>query len=95
MTRIARLGIVGGGAWGTTLGLVALRAGTAATVWAREPEVVTGITRDHRNPFLPGIDLDPRLSATAELGDLGAADAVLLAPPAGICVRCARGWRRH
>ena len=93
MTRIARLGIVGGGAWGTTLGLVALRAGTAATVWAREPEVVTGITRDHRNPFLPGIDLDPRLSATAELGDLGAADAVLLAPPAqhlrAVCARLA------
>ena len=97
MTRIANVGIVGGGAWGTTLGLVALRAGTAATVWAREPEVVAAIAREHRNPFLPGIALDPRLAATSDLATLANADAVLLAPPAqhlrGVCARLSGALR--
>jgi glycerol-3-phosphate dehydrogenase (NAD(P)+) len=37
-------------------------------LWAREPEVVEGINRDHRNPlFLSDLDLDPAVVATEEL----------------------------
>ncbi|HEY0837848.1 MAG TPA: glycerol-3-phosphate acyltransferase, partial [Azospirillum sp.] len=32
-----RIGIVGGGAWGTAVALAALRGGRRAVLWAREP----------------------------------------------------------
>ena len=80
---IDRIGIVGGGAWGTALGLVALRAGRSALLWARESEAVDGINRAHENAlFLPGVNLDPGLRATGELAELGQCDALLLAVPA-------------
>ena len=63
---IERIGIVGGGAWGTALALTAHRAGRAVMLWAREAEVVAAINRDHVNAlFLPGVALDPAIRATA------------------------------
>ena len=57
MTRVA---VLGGGAWGTTLADLLARKGEAVTLWAREPEVVAGIERDHVNTvFLPGAALSP------------------------------------
>ena len=82
MSEIRRIGVIGAGAWGTTLGLMALRASTAALVWSREPEVAAEINSHHTNPFLPGIDLDPKLSATASLADLSGMDALMLVAPA-------------
>ena len=78
-----RIGIIGGGAWGTALGLVALRAGREALLWAREAEVVAAINERHENTlFLPSIALDPRLGATHELAEVAARDLLLLATPA-------------
>jgi len=76
-------GVIGGGAWGTALALVCGRAGLSTTLWAREPEVVEAINRDHRNPtFLPGVDLDPAIVATGDLAQLAAADLILNVSPA-------------
>ncbi|HVM80408.1 MAG TPA: NAD(P)H-dependent glycerol-3-phosphate dehydrogenase [Stellaceae bacterium] len=78
-----RIGIVGGGAWGTALGLLALRAGRSTLLWARESEVVEAIGRRHENPlFLPGVALDPKLRATDDLSEVAASDVLLLAAPA-------------
>jgi glycerol-3-phosphate dehydrogenase (NAD(P)+) len=79
---IKRIGIVGGGAWGTALGLVALRAGRTPLLWAREAEVVDAINGGHDNRlFLPGVALDPALRATADLAEVAATDLLLLATP--------------
>ena len=82
MSNVRRVGVVGAGAWGTALGLVALRAGVEAVLWAREPEVADSVNQRCTNPFLPGVALDPRLRATVAPVDLDDADAVLLAAPA-------------
>ena len=81
---IERIGIIGAGAWGTALAMVARRAGCRVTLWAHEAEVVDAINRDHENPiFLPGVALDPAIAATGDLAELaGAADALLLVTPA-------------
>jgi len=80
---LERIGIIGGGAWGTALALTARRAGRHVTLWAREAEVVAAINRDHVNPlFLPGIALDPEIRATADLAEAAAADLLLLVAPA-------------
>ena len=79
----ARIGIIGGGAWGTALATVVCRAGCATTLWAREPEVVDAINGRHENTgFLAGIALDPKIRATADLGEAIDADVVLLVTPA-------------
>jgi glycerol-3-phosphate dehydrogenase (NAD(P)+) len=80
---VQTIGIIGAGAWGTALGLVARRAGRNVTIWAREPEVAAEIDRAHANtPFLPGIGLDPAIGATNDLALAARADALLLAVPA-------------
>jgi glycerol-3-phosphate dehydrogenase (NAD(P)+) len=78
-----RIGIIGGGAWGTALAVTARRAGRDVILWAREAEVVAAINERHENPlFLPGIAVDPAIAATGELAVAAAADAVLLVVPA-------------
>jgi glycerol-3-phosphate dehydrogenase (NAD(P)+) len=81
---IERIAIIGSGAWGTALAQTARRAGRAVTLWAREPEVVAAINRDHVNPlFLPGVTLDPDIRCVSDLGEaVRGAGAVLLAVPA-------------
>jgi glycerol-3-phosphate dehydrogenase (NAD(P)+) len=81
---VKRLAIIGGGAWGTALALVARRAGAEPLLWARDPDVVAAISERHENPaFLPGIALDPAIGATADLETAtAAAEAALLVVPA-------------
>jgi len=77
-----RVGIVGGGAWGTALAQVA-SAGGETWLWAREAEVVDAVNQRSENPmFLPGIALSPAIRATADLADLGRCDVLLVVTPA-------------
>jgi glycerol-3-phosphate dehydrogenase (NAD(P)+) len=77
------VGIVGGGAWGTALALVAARAGRSATIAARDPTTVTAINERHENAaYLPGIVIDSTVAATTDVAAAAAADVVVLAVPA-------------
>jgi glycerol-3-phosphate dehydrogenase (NAD(P)+) len=90
--RYARIGIVGGGAWGTALALTAARAGRSVTLWARESDVVADINGAHRNErFLPGHAIDAAVVATSALADLAACDVVLLVTPAQASRTVAQG----
>jgi glycerol-3-phosphate dehydrogenase (NAD(P)+) len=78
-----RIGILGAGAWGTALALTAHRAGRQIMLQAHEAEVVEAINRDHENPFLPGVRLDPAICATNDSGEAAAfGDVLLLTAPA-------------
>ena len=77
------VGIVGAGAWGTALALVARRAGREVLIWGHGPDVVAAINERHENPLLlPGVALDPAIRATGDMSELSACGVVLLAPPA-------------
>jgi glycerol-3-phosphate dehydrogenase (NAD(P)+) len=77
------VGVMGGGAWGTALAQVAVRAGQRALIWAREREVVDAINIAHQNPlFLPGVLIETGVTATADLADLADADLILAVVPA-------------
>ena len=77
------IGIVGGGAWGTALALVAARAGRTVTLYARDAATVAAINERRENiARLPGVALDAAITATGDLATAVAADAVLLAVPA-------------
>ena len=80
---MARIGVIGGGAFGTAMACVVRRSRHEVVIWAREPEVVAAINNDRLNPvFLPGVRLVPGIVATSELGQAARADFLLLAPPA-------------
>jgi glycerol-3-phosphate dehydrogenase (NAD(P)+) len=81
---VKRIAIIGGGAWGSALAVVARRAGIGVTLWARDPAVAAAINRQHENPlYLPGIAFDPAIVATSETAAaLAGAEAVLLVVPA-------------
>ena len=78
-----RAGVIGGGAWGTALAQTAARAGLEAVLWAREPAVVEGIRQARENAlFLPGVKLDPAVTATSDLAALAGAELIFAAAPA-------------
>ncbi len=81
---IERVAVIGAGAWGTALALVAARAGRAVRIWSRDPDVVAAIGERGLNPeFLGDIRLDPGLEATTDAAHaLDRADMVILAVPA-------------
>ena len=63
-----KVAVLGGGAWGTVLADLLARKGDAVVLWAREPEVVAAINRDHVNPvFLPDAALAPALVAESDV----------------------------
>jgi len=79
---VQRIGVIGGGAWGTALGQVAASGG-ATLLWAREPEVVAGINESRENAaFLAGVPLNPAIRATTDLAHLHDCDALLVVTPA-------------
>jgi glycerol-3-phosphate dehydrogenase (NAD(P)+) len=94
---IGRIGIIGGGAWGTALALTARRAGRSVVLWAHEAEVVAAINREHVNPlFLAGVAIEREIHATIELGEAaGGADVLLLAAPAQHLRPLAAALARH
>ena len=80
---ISKLGVIGGGAWGTALAQVAASGGEETLLWAREREVVESINGGHENSvFLAGVELNPAVRATSDLTELDGCDALLVVTPA-------------
>jgi glycerol-3-phosphate dehydrogenase (NAD(P)+) len=78
-----RIGIIGGGAWGTALAQIASAGGGETILWALESEVVDAVNRVHQNRlFLPGIPINPAIRATSDIEDLADCDAWLVVTPA-------------
>lgn len=80
---MAKVAVVGSGAWGTALAAHASRLEHTVRLWAREPQVVADVNERHENLlFLPGIELPADLRASNDLEEvvLGA-DLVILVPP--------------
>jgi glycerol-3-phosphate dehydrogenase (NAD(P)+) len=78
-----KLGIIGGGAWGTALAQVAAAGEREVLLWAREEEVVASINEKQENAFfLPGIPLSASIRATCDVEDLAQLDAWLIVTPA-------------
>ena len=80
---IQRIGVIGGGAWGTALAQVAAAGGGETLLWAREPEVVASVNSAHENDlFLRGVALSPAIRATSDLAELADCDSWLVVTPA-------------
>ncbi len=82
----AKIGVVGGGSWGTALANLLALKGYAIDLWVYEPEVREAIeTRRENEWFLPGVTLSPNLSATNDLGRaIGERDLLLVVVPSHV-----------
>jgi glycerol-3-phosphate dehydrogenase (NAD(P)+) len=77
-----KIGVIGGGAWGTALAQVASARGETI-LWALEEEVVSSVNSQHENSaFLPHIPLNEAIRATSDLADLESCDAWIVVTPA-------------
>ncbi len=78
-----KVAVIGAGSWGSALALHLARAGSRVRLWAREPEVVEGIRREHRNPlFISEFAFPVSLQATGDLAEAcdGAETVVWVVP---------------
>ena len=91
---MARIGVVGAGAWGTALAIVAYRAGHQVALWGRRPRDVRACSQRENAARLPGITL-PEAVLPRTLPEVTGAACLLLAVPAQVCGawsgRCRRG----
>jgi glycerol-3-phosphate dehydrogenase (NAD(P)+) len=97
--NIARVAVIGAGAWGTALSLIAGRAGRETVLHARRVELARQLAATRENAdYLPGIALPGAISVTSDLAPALAADAVLYAQPAqafrAFCAAARPHWRQ-
>jgi glycerol-3-phosphate dehydrogenase (NAD(P)+) len=75
--------VIGAGAWGTALAIIASRVGRSVTLWTREPAHAESIAWKRENErFLPGVELPPNIEPTADRLAAEAAEAILVTVPA-------------
>ena len=81
---MARIGVIGGGAFGTAMACVLRRRRHEVVLWAREPEVVDTVNVKRENAvFLRGVTLPEGIVATGEMAAAAReSEFVLLVPPA-------------
>jgi glycerol-3-phosphate dehydrogenase (NAD(P)+) len=79
---IQRIGVLGGGAWGTALAQTCARAGRAVTLWEHEPRNAETLETKRESLFLPRVRLDDGIKVTRDLATAARADAILLVVPA-------------
>ncbi len=77
-----KIGVAGGGAFGTALGVALALDGNDITLWARDPQAVQLMQTERRNPKLPGVDLPQNILFCSDLETLFSADIILIAIPA-------------
>lgn len=81
---MARVSVLGSGAWGSTLAQVLCDAGHEVLIWGRNGDVISEINERRTNAkFLPGIELPSQLKATTDVDEAFAfGQSVVLAIPA-------------
>ncbi len=77
-----RVGLLGGGSWGTTVASLVSR-NAPIRIWARDEDTVRDINDNHRNSkYLPDAELPEALKATGVIGDaVKDADVLVMAIP--------------
>jgi glycerol-3-phosphate dehydrogenase (NAD(P)+) len=92
-----RVGVIGSGSWGTAMAAHLTRCGHTVSMWAREPEVAEGISREGRNPlFLNDVELPPGIDAYNDIAlALRGAEVVVMAVPSRWAREVARAASEH
>ena len=81
MNKVIKVGVLGAGAWGTTISLL-LSKKNNVLLWANEKKVVQEINSKNKNSiFLPGVKLNKKIIATNNLNDFKEIDYLFVVIP--------------
>ena len=73
------IGVIGSGAWGTTLALLLANKGQEVTLWEHQPERAAAMQQSRENAlFLPGFRLPDNLQVTSNIAQATRAKQLLL-----------------
>ena len=72
-----KIGIAGGGAFGTALAVALALDGNDIQLWARSAAAVTEMQKTRSNPKLPGVNLSQNINISAALDPLFDCDTIL------------------
>ena len=82
-----RIGVIGGGSWGTALAVHLARASHGVRLWLRDADVAAQIVESGENgAYLPGVRVPSAVTPTTALDEaVGAAELVLVVIPSEFC----------
>lgn len=62
-----QVGVIGAGAWGTTLAVLLAEAGCPVSLWAHAPETAARLARERANErYVPGVSFPPNLRVVTQ-----------------------------
>ncbi len=81
-----RIGVVGAGAWGTTLAKLLAEKGHSVSLWVHERDLAVTMARERENSlYLPGVKLPAALEITTSLTEVARdCSAILLVTPSHV-----------
>lgn len=81
--EMPHVGLIGAGAWGTALAILANRAGSKATIWTRNSQVIESIKDRRENAqYLPEQFIDPAIDVTDNTAFIAECDMLVVTIPA-------------
>ena len=85
-TTVEKVGIIGGGSWGTTIAQLLARKRNHVIVWTRNKEVIKSINEKHINQrYFPSYKLSPLIEATDSMKKVAEqADVIFMVVPSKV-----------
>jgi glycerol-3-phosphate dehydrogenase (NAD(P)+) len=92
-----RIGVIGGGSFGTSLAKLLADNGHAVTMWLRNADLARSVAETHENStYLPGVALPESLRATSVMGEaVHDAEMLLAASPSHVMREVMSSARAH
>jgi glycerol-3-phosphate dehydrogenase (NAD(P)+) len=79
---MSKLSIIGAGAWGTTISILAAENGHSPTIWSYEEEVAKSINELRENKkYLNGFQLHQNIDSTTDIKKAAESDIIILVTP--------------
>lgn len=77
-----KIGVIGGGSWGSALAILLSDHGQPVTIWAHNEKVVEEINASHTNSaYLGDLPIPANVRATSTLSDMAACDLIVVVTP--------------